>query len=155
MAPERIRRADRSDLGGVLDLLGELGRPCDAQSPPAVREAAAAIIARPDTEVLVAELDGRLVGLASLQTLPRLGHATPEARLLDLIVGEAARGSGIGRRLVEAAHERAAAAGCHLIRLECGHARTSQDFYRRLGFESRGEDWQLPLDPAPDRPRPR
>ncbi len=141
-----VRPARQAELSEILGLLGELGRPCDADSPAPVRDAAAAILARPDTEVLVAELEGRIVGIACLLTLPRLGHASPEARLLDLVVNDEARGAGIGRLLVEATVELAAVADCHVLRLECGHQRTAaQAFYRRLGFESRGDDWQLPL----------
>jgi ribosomal protein S18 acetylase RimI-like enzyme len=141
-----IRPARETEITEILGLLGELGRPCHGGSPAPVREAAEEILSRPDTEILVAELDGRLLGLACLLTLPRLGHASLEARLLDLVVSDDARAARVGRRLVEAVVERATASGCHLLRLECGHHRTgAQGFYRHLGFESRGEDWQLPL----------
>ncbi|MBS1888002.1 MAG: GNAT family N-acetyltransferase [Actinobacteria bacterium] len=140
-----IRRARPAELRVVLDLLADLGRPC-RESSPATRRAAGGILERDDTEVLLAERDGEVVGLACLLLLPRLGHASPEARLLDLIVTPETRATGVGRALVAAATDRAAAAGCHLLRLECGHHRGGAKlFYRELGFESRGEDWQLPL----------
>ncbi|MEZ5078603.1 MAG: GNAT family N-acetyltransferase [Solirubrobacterales bacterium] len=148
MQPPRIRAAGEADVGAILDLVGELGRPARSDSPPPVRDAAAAILSRPDTAVLVAERSGRPIGLACVLTLPRLGHASPEARLLDLIVTDRSQAAGVGRQLVEEVVRRAARSGCHLLRLECGHRRESQGFYRCLGFESRGEDWQLPIGPS-------
>lgn len=146
MQTPQVRPARKADISEILGLLGELERPCHSSSPAPVRDAAAAILSRRDTEVLVAELRGRPVGLACMVTLPRLGHASPEARLLDLIVSDEARAKGVGKQLVEATVERAAAAGCHVLRLECGHHRIgARRFYRHLGFESRGEDWQLPI----------
>ena len=81
--------------------------------------------------------------------VPRLGHATPEARLLDMIVAEPLRGTGLGTQLVEAAIDAARRRGCHLLRLESGHARTgSHRFYERLGFRDRARDYQLELAAA-------
>lgn len=136
-------------MATILALLGELGRLCDAESPAPTRAAAERILGREDTRVLVAEEDGAVLGLACLLFLARLGYASPEARLLDLVVAAGRRSAGVGRTLVEAAIDLARREGCHVLRLECGHQRTdAQRFYRRLGFESRGEDWQLSL-PAP------
>ncbi|MBS1880042.1 MAG: GNAT family N-acetyltransferase [Actinobacteria bacterium] len=143
--PIEIRYARPAELQTVLDLIADLGRPC-RESSRAMRRSAEQILGRDDTEVLVAERDGEVVGLACLLLLPRLGHASPEARLLDLIVTPEARATGVGRALVAAVTGRASAAGCHLLRLECGHHREGAKlFYSELGFESRGEDWQLPL----------
>lgn len=131
----------------MLAFLAELGRPC-AEPGEEHRRQAEEILRRADTEVLIAERDGKAVGLACLLVLPRLGHPTPEARLLDLVVTEAARGAGAGATLVAAVTARAGDAGCHLLRLECGHQRVeARRLYERLGFEGRGLDWQLPLPP--------
>ncbi len=147
-----MRPARPTEMAAILALLGELGRPCDADAPAPTRAAAERILGREDTRVLVAEADGTVLGLACLLFLPRLGHASPEARLLDLVVADGERAGGVGRALVEAAVGLASCEGCHVLRLECGHQREgAQRFYRRLGFESRGEDWQLPLPAAPQR----
>jgi GNAT superfamily N-acetyltransferase len=139
-----VRDARLIELHTVLDLLAELGRPCGEAR--AARRGAEEILERSDIEVLVAERDGRIAGLACLLVLPRLGHPSPEARLLDLIVTRDVRAFGVGRALVAAVTRRASSAGCHILRLECGHNREgARRFYRRLGFENRGEDWQLAL----------
>lgn len=148
MTAVAVRHARPTEVREILALLAELGRPC-ADPDPAVRRRGEDILEREDTEVLVAESDGEVAGLACLLLLPRLGHATPEARLLDLVVAAGERDSGVGRALVASVSARAAQAGCHVLRLECGHRReVAKRFYARLGFESRGEDWQLSL-PAP------
>jgi ribosomal protein S18 acetylase RimI-like enzyme len=140
-----VRHARPAELRAILELLDELGRPC-ADPDSAVRRSAEEILEREDTEVLIAECDGEVAGLACLLVLPRLGHATPEARLLDLVVSRDRRAYGVGRALVAMVGRRASSSGCHLLRLECGHQREgAKRFYERLGFESRGEDWQLQL----------
>lgn len=140
-----VRPARPAELQTILALLDELGRPC-AEPGSEVRRNAEQILEREDTEVLIAECDGEVAGLACLLVLPRLGHATPEARLLDLVVTRDRRAYGVGRALVATVGRRASSAGCHLLRLECGHHREgAKHFYQRLGFESSGEDWQLPL----------
>lgn len=140
-----IRHARSTELGTILALLAELGRPC-GEPGSAVRQSLRQVLEREDVDVLVAECDGEVVGLACLLVLPRLGHARPEARLLDLVVVRDRRGDGVGRALVAAVSRRAAAADCRLLRLECGHHREgAHRFYASLGFEDRGVDWQLPL----------
>ncbi len=147
MLATNVRIADAEDLETVLELLAELGRPC-AEPGDEHRRQAEAVLGRADTEVLLAERDGEAAGLACLLVLPRLGHHSPEARLLDLVVIESARGAGVGATLVAAVSARAGDVGCHLLRLECGHQRIeAQRLYERLGFEDRGLDWQLPLPP--------
>jgi GNAT superfamily N-acetyltransferase len=142
-----VRTADAEDLETVFALLAELGRPC-AEPDEEHRRRAAEVLGRTDIEVLIAARDGEAVGLACLLVLPRLGHQTPEARLLDLVVTEAARSDGVGATLVAAVAARAGDEGCHLLRLECGRERVeAHRFYERLGFEDRGLDWQLPLPP--------
>jgi GNAT superfamily N-acetyltransferase len=145
MASVAVRHARPTEVQTILALLAELGRPC-ADAGSAAWRGAEEILGREDTEVLVAECDGEIAGLACLLVLPRLGHASPEGRLLDLIVNHHRRADGVGRALVAAVSRRASSAGCHLLRLECGHQREgAQRFYERLGFENRGSDWQLPL----------
>ncbi len=145
-----VRAAGPADLDAVLTLVAALGRPPAEPRDARQREVAAAILADPDSPVLLAELAERPVGVASLRLLRRLNWATCEARLLDLYVVPELRGSGVGRRLVEAGVRVAREHGCHLLRLECGHGRTaSHAFYERLGLEDRGRDYQLTLRRRP------
>ena len=60
---------------------------------------------------LVAEVDGRVVGLAHYLFHRSTTAMTPHCYLQDLFTSEAARGRGVGRALIEAVIERARAAG--------------------------------------------
>jgi GNAT superfamily N-acetyltransferase len=60
---------------------------------------------------VVAELDGRLVGLAHYLFHRSMILVEPVCYMQDLFTGEAARGRGVGRALIEAVYEQAAAAG--------------------------------------------
>jgi len=62
---------------------------------------------------LVAEADdGTLVGLAHYVLHPRTWTVGDACYLEDLFVAPAARGSGVGRELIDGVAERARAAGC-------------------------------------------
>jgi len=60
---------------------------------------------------LVAELQGRLVGLAHCIFHRSTILIAPTCYLQDLYTSEAARGRGVGRALIEAVYAKAAAAG--------------------------------------------
>jgi len=60
---------------------------------------------------LVAELDGRLTGLAHYLYHRSTTQIAPTCYLQDLFTSESARGHGVGRALIEAVYARAAAAG--------------------------------------------
>lgn len=70
-------------------------------------------------------------------------HEGVEAELEDLFVSAAARGRGVGRKLVELAIARAAARGCHSIGVQTNERnRAAVALYRRLGFEAERPHWQ-------------
>ncbi|HEV2623392.1 MAG TPA: GNAT family N-acetyltransferase [Frateuria sp.] len=61
---------------------------------------------------LVAEADGRLLGLAHYLFHRSTIRIEPSCYLQDLFTVPQARGSGVGRALIEAVYERARVAGC-------------------------------------------
>jgi GNAT superfamily N-acetyltransferase len=81
--------------------------------------------AKPDVRDLVAEIDGAVVGLVSVGA-----HDTPGvAWLSKLFVERSARGNGIGRALLGAAHDAARAAGFRTVGL-----RTRTHFVQAMGL---------------------
>lgn len=64
---------------------------------------------------LVAECEGTLIGLAHYLFHRSTIQREPTCYMQDLFTDEAARGSGVGRALIEEVYRRAAAAGCPRI----------------------------------------
>ena len=105
----------------------------------------------PAGDVLVAERDGRLLGCATFvpgPDSPLAEHMEPgEAGIRMLGVDAAARGQGVGRRLVETCIERARQRGCTAVFLHSTtYMHAAHRMYARLGFQRAPDrDW----DPFP------
>ena len=131
-----IRDAEARDAGAVAALLGQLGYPAGAAAIEGRLERLRIVGDR----VVVAELDGAVVGLAQLHVSPALEHDRPTAKLAALIVDESHRGGGIGRTLVEAMEAEARDRRCELLFLTTAARRDeAHAFYRRVGLEETGK----------------
>lgn len=132
--PLEIRTATPQDAFAIAPLLAELGY------PQQMDELAARITQLADTRtdvVAVAELDGRIVGVACLHVttflhLPGAGRG----RLTALVVDSAYRGSGIGGRLLRAAETAAEERGCIAVELtSAAHRTAAHRFYVAAGYK--------------------
>jgi ribosomal protein S18 acetylase RimI-like enzyme len=87
---------------------------------------------------LVAEVQGRVVGLLSLVCYRTLFHQGGTALINELVVQAGQRGRGVGRLLVREAVRRARAAGMDEVEVstESGN-RAAAGFYRACGFHRR------------------
>jgi ribosomal protein S18 acetylase RimI-like enzyme len=127
-----VREATASDVTQLAPLLIELGYPVDVdvlaerfQSFTSLGECA-----------LVAELEGRLVGLLTLHVTNVLHRPGSVGRITTLVVATALHGKGIGRMLVEDAETRLWRKGCVLIEVTSNMKRTdAHAFYERLGYD--------------------
>jgi GNAT superfamily N-acetyltransferase len=127
-----IRRAGTSDTEALAELAGELGYPTE---PAAMARRLASLPIQDD--VWVAVVDGSVAGWAHC-TVRRSLVVEPHVEVMGLVVGEAWRGRGVGRRLMSAAEQSARAAGVESIRLRSGVQRDgAHAFYRRLGYSDR------------------
>ena len=142
-APLVIREATPADAAALGRLVGELGYPApSAEMPSRVH----ALGASGHAVVLVAELDGEVVGLATAHVLPTIHSATPAALLTALVVSETARGGGAGRALVARAEEWARAMGAVRIAVTSGAQRAdAHRFYERIGYARTGVRFGKPL----------
>ena len=130
-----IRDVRPDDAEAIAGLLTQLGYPTE----PAAVERRLERLQVVGDRVVVAELDGQVVGLAHLQVTPAIERDRPAAKLGALVVDEAHRGQGIGRALVEAAEAEARLRGCELLFLTTAERRDdAHAFYESLGLELTG-----------------
>jgi len=101
------------DAAAIASLLTQLGYPCDDSD---VEERIDRLQIVGD-RIVVAEVAGKVAGVAHLQVTPALERDAPVARIGALVVDEALRGQGVGRALVEAVELEARLRGCELLYL--------------------------------------
>jgi N-acetylglutamate synthase-like GNAT family acetyltransferase len=127
-----VRPARLDDAPALVSLLGELGYPIEGET---LQRRLDALVASPAVALLVAERDGRVVGLASMHVMPLIERA-PMGRLSAIVVAANERGAGIGHALVERVESEARARGCERLEVTSAERRAdAHAFYRSLGFE--------------------
>jgi ribosomal protein S18 acetylase RimI-like enzyme len=114
--------------------------------------AAALVEAARERRLLVAVLDGKVVGFVHFRCC-RDGHAT----IYEIAVLSEHRRRGVGRALVGAVSQEAIQRGCIVLQLKCPIDLSANEFYRRVGFTEAGIEegkrrplriWQKRLDSA-------
>jgi ribosomal protein S18 acetylase RimI-like enzyme len=116
--------------------MGRLLAMLSSSAPVPDRAAIERIIASDSTLLFVARASERIVGVLTLVVfdIPTGRRAWIE----DVVVDEAARGRGVGERLMRAAMDHAARRGARTIDLTSRPGREAANrLYRRLGFELR------------------
>lgn len=135
-----VRDAQAGDVAALVDLLvgGSLTVKEDPSDPAPYARALEAINADPMATVLVAVLEGGVVGMCQLMILRHLQHRGGLcAEIESMHVTSGHRSEGIGSVLLEAAVARAVAAGCYRVQLTSNVARPdAHRFYLRHGFEA-------------------
>jgi ribosomal protein S18 acetylase RimI-like enzyme len=93
------------------------------------------LLTDPNTEFLLG--GDPPAGVCQLRYRYSIWTESPDCWLEDIFVEEAARGSGLGRALVEAAFERARERGCARMELDVNEANSGAvKLYESLGFDS-------------------
>ncbi|MFE0803642.1 GNAT family N-acetyltransferase [Streptomyces sp. NPDC058812] len=110
------------------------------------RERAAAVTAG-QLAVWVAHEGDRVLGTVSL-ALPDKPNSRHRAELVKLMVSGTARGRGLGRRLLTAAEEAAAAAGISLLHLDTETGSPAEHLYRSTGWTRAGTIPDYAADPG-------
>lgn len=91
---------------------------------------------RVDTPIL-AELDGRAIGIAAVRIVPSVFSTAPRAELTEILVEEAFRRRGAGRMLLAHAERLAREQGAtKLLVLTDFYNHAAQGLYRAMGFEN-------------------
>ncbi len=116
---------------GIARILPQL-----SSSPPPTLDELREIVSDPDSSLLVARLDGAIVGSLTL-VLYRIPTGL-KAWIEDVVVDEAARGHGIGEQLNRAALDDAARRGVKAVTLTSRPSREAANrLYQRIGFTAR------------------
>ena len=132
-----IRDPRAGDAADIASLLRELGYSASPEEVPARLES---LDLDGTTSVMwIAELDGRAVGMATARRFGSVHQSLPVVQLTVLVVARAARGNGIGKRLVREAEEWAKQQGAGRITLTSAlHREEAHEFYKRIGYEHTG-----------------
>ena len=139
------RAAHPSDAPVLVGLLAQLGYPTTIAALTDRLEA----LARSDSDAILV-LDGgdEVCAVIHVQMMTGL-HGRPIAEIRALVVDEAKRGRGLGRRLVDAAREWARGNGADRLRVRTRVEREDAlRFYRREGFDERKRQSVLVSDLA-------
>lgn len=138
-----VREATIADAAALAPLLGELGYPVDAAAlGPRLRR----MLARDDQKILIAEGDGVALGLLALHIFPVVAYDRDLALIMALVITEHARGSGVGRLLVDRAEAIAREAGASRLMVTTHNRRAdAHQFYEHLGFEFTGRRYVRPI----------
>jgi GNAT superfamily N-acetyltransferase len=147
-----LRSATEADVVAIValladDVLGATREDPAAAADPVYITAFRRIDADPANELLVAELDGRIVGTLHLTFLPSLTHlGGTRAHVEGVRVAAELRGSGLGAALFDWVVARAREEGARMVQLMTDVRRDdARRFYERRGFEATHHGMKLHL----------
>ena len=137
-----FRTACLADLPAIIALLADdaLGREREMLAdPPDPRYIAAfeAICADANQRLVVAELQGQVVGTLQLSFVPGLSHTGAwRGQIESVRTAAALRGAGAGHQMMEWAVAQCHERGCSVVQLTTDKSRAdAHRFYQKLGFE--------------------
>lgn len=132
MRKSTIREAVIEDAAHIAGLLKELGYP----STPAFAQSKIVELSKSDSDtVLVAETDGRVIGVAHLHIAELFHEPGRLGRVMAIVVKNDYRGLGVGQKLITLIENTARKAGCTKMELTSGiHRDDAHIFYKNLGY---------------------
>lgn len=147
-----IRRATRGDVTEIVrlladDLLGSQRESYQSPLPGAYYDAFDEIDRDPHNQLVIAEVDGEVIGTLQLTFIPYLTYQGGKRAQIEAVrVDPRYRSHGIGGRLFEWAITRAREEQCRLVQLTTDNTRPdARRFYERLGFVASHAGMKLDL----------
>lgn len=139
----KYRQATREDLPEIIrmladDVLGSTRERYETPLPTTYVKAFEEIDEDKNNELIVAALDGAVIGTLQLTFTPSISFQGGKRCTVESVrVDERYRGQGIGREMMLWAIERAKAKGCISMQLTTNNDRTdAHRFYANLGFSA-------------------
>lgn len=138
----KFRQATIEDLPAIVrmladDFLGTTRERYENPLPESYIEAFEEIEADKNNELIVAEMEGEIVGTLQITFTPSISFQGGKRATVESVrVDEKFRGQGIGRELMKWAIERARAENCVALQLTTNAERKdAHRFYENLGFK--------------------
>ena len=152
-----IRSATVRDAAAIRGLLDVLGYPAGEDG---IRALLDTVFRDPQHAVVVAELDGEVVGLLAIAARPSLCRGGSVGTLEALVVRSDRRRQGVGEALLQYAKALAAERGFARLEVEATHVHAVEavPFLLNLGFEPGGVEtfcWGQLEHGHPPRPSPK
>ena len=127
-----LRPAVPSDADRIASLFTDEGYPA---GPSAIVDRLERF-SSPYSQVVVADLDGEVLGFVAFHALPRFEHDDRIVRILALVVDAGARERGVGHLLMAEAERAGAEMGAAFIEVTAGHHRPeARRLYEALGYD--------------------
>ena len=136
----KIRPLRDNDIEAVMRLHRELGwNPAFMADGSTLRQRLQSLIVEESALLLVAEIDGRVIGYVHGEVIIYLLFAGREMMITEVFVRERARGKGVGKALVTAIENEAVKEKCFRISVLNSRERESykRSFYPNMGYSER------------------
>ena len=131
--PITVRSATADDAERIASLFTDEGYPAGPSDIVSRLER----FASPHSQVIVAELEGEVLGFIALHALPRFEHDDRIVRVLALVVDAGVRERGVGHLLMTEAENIGRELGAAFTEVTAGHHRPdAQRLFESLGYDA-------------------
>ena len=128
-----LRPAMDADAERIAAIFTDEGYPAG----PSAVVARLARFAGPDSQVVVADRGGEVIGFIAFHALPRFEHDDVVVRILALVVDAGARERGLGHQLMAEAERFARERGAAFVEVTAGrHRPDARHLYETLGYDA-------------------
>jgi GNAT superfamily N-acetyltransferase len=128
-----LRSAAATDAERIAALFTDEGYPA---GPSAIVDRLERF-ASPYSRVVVADLEGEILGFVAIHALPRFEHDDRIVRVLALVVDAGARERGVGHLLMAEAERAGRELGAAFIEVTAGHHRPeARRLYEAMGYDA-------------------
>jgi GNAT superfamily N-acetyltransferase len=146
-----FRKLATSDYEDALALYRELAGDIPVANGGLGKERFNNILALQGTSIYGAEVDGKIVSIATLHILPNLTFGgRPYCLVENVVTLRSHQGKGLGRRVMNTLIQAAWSADAYKIMLLTGKSLGARGFYEKLGF-TENEKYGMMLRRAPPR----